>query len=357
MRNITNRLQMNEDKISNNGTINKNWVILIIIMLFLLVAYIILSVWSNTISLTTVTREVVIDGKIECKSVLDYPQIKKYMDIFSQLCLSGLVGVFISLFLSRTIEKKRTEEEKAEVDKYKAEKEKQVDQLREQINENVFDALFKKMVHEPTFQLVKEQIFKSKAIRKNAHWFFTFTDNANGGLNLSQQVVYSLENSGIETLKDPIVLTTDEKKNMSLKSAHTSIDGVTVLDFVADKDISKNSNKELESKNKYVKIGSDENGHFKIEINAEIPPKKTADFAMDYITIYDTPYIRDGYFTKYPLIDVLIKFTYPVEWELDVFFTIKTNSVVIDNKPGSYIEKREAGFLPGQGCIFTLTKK
>lgn len=314
--------------------------------LFLLVGYIVLTLLSMNCSIELRSTDIIVNGKIVTHEILDYPTSKKIYEIFSNLFLTGLIGILISILINKSIEKQRTEKDSKSLDLQKKEHEKQLQKLQSKINENVFDALFMKVMPEEIFQVIKRDIIKSDVIRRDPEWLLDFTvENDEITLRLTNR--YKAYNNCDKEIVNPVIRVIHNHSNSEsfVKKVLCTLHDEILVSYDSEKHENKGVNVEV----------VDENTQ-KIHYELRIP----AYHYVEYTTVFQNKYkgfVQDELFTLLPQIDLNIIATYPSDYEFRIFPMLSSELKLKLKENNRSIYKVEGGILPNQGVAYILEKK
>ena len=252
------------------------------------------------------------------------------------------VAVFISAFVTTFIEQQRLKEHQNELRS-----------LEDSLTANVFEALFKRLVPPEVFECVKQDILMCKFVRRDANWIYDFKYDGDK-ICLKETLKYKLTNSTTEPITDPIVARSEtgrltEESDVLLR-ASCIIDGDHIVAY------------DHEQKPEGVTESTDSQGNKQTEINFTIPPKKTAEVTVIWRETYPNcdrcRVHRNGYFTKYPIINGELTVNKPKEMDFDLFQSLSTQFTIIMNEPDRIMYRLRGAILPKQGFgyIFTSNK-
>lgn len=319
---------------------------ILIVTLLLLIGYITLTLLSMNYSIELKSTDVIVNGKIVTHEILDYPFSKKMFEIFSNLFLTGLIGIFISFLITKSIEKQRAEKDSQSLNLQKKEHEKQLQELQSKINENVFDALFKRIMPKEIFQVIKRDIIKSDIVRRDSEWFMDFTvQNEDITLRLTNR--YKAYNNCDKEIVNPV---TRLIHNLGYSESYIEKVLCTLHDEIL---VNYDSNK---SDNKGVRVEDIDENTKKIHYELRIP----AYHYVEYTTVFHNKYknfVQDEFFTLLPQIDLNIIATYPSEYEFRIFPMLSSELKLKLKEVNRSIYKAEGGILPNQGIVYYLEKK
>lgn len=291
---------------------------------------------SSSTPLDSEEIKVIENSQITTKDVLVVPINARVLRVISIALYSLGISIFISVAIITRLEKTRL-----------SELEEQSERLRESINHDVFDAVFKKLMPQEIFSAVKETIIEAKMIREDAQWIYDFEIKGDK-CNIRQTIIYNLTNPGNSEMKDPIVADLDKHGGEDrLTKAVCEIDGQEVLRY-----------NEGESTHESVTITDHEDeGIQKITMNTLIPGRKTAKFTFVYHITRDKEHIEDLYFSKYPIINGSITANFPEGYDFILWLSASGTPKVILSEKDRKIITISGCFLPQQGYQYRLKRK
>lgn len=271
-------------------------------------------------------------------AIIDYPIKKKILNSTSVLLYSLGFSIFITCFISGRLNKMQMKQ-----------KEKELEQLQNAINVNVFDSLFKTLMPEEIYSIIKSQIIENKVIRKDVKWFYDFNVNDNGEILLKQTTNCKLVNISKINVQSPIqviIRNADENNNSILNSAICTYKGNKIMNY------------EQNNPEKCIGITSDKSNLNEVihNINIEIPPEESVELTMVFTNYYKDS-VHDEHFTSRPLVDLELIVTFPINYEFSFFQNMSTKLVCTLKDENRHMYKAEGGLLPNQGIVYFLKKK
>jgi len=274
------------------------------------------------------------NGTPENFDIIKIPSYCKYLNILSNLFYTIAISIIISVFVIQAIEEKR-----------KNEHEEELNELRNSININVFDSLFKTIIPAEVYDVIKSDIISNKIIRRDANWIYDFYSETDG-ITLKQTMKYKMYNMSNILIEEPLVATLDTTEtDEELLSASCVIDGKKVI--VYDKNSKNDGN---------VQIFKDSDGLRNVKINFSIPPKKYADITLIWLQKFKQDQIKDGYFTKYPIINAELCVNFPVGYNFWIFQCMSNEMINTLSESNRKMYKLEGAILSYQGFVFHLDK-
>ncbi len=275
-------------------------------------------------------------GSIVQSDFLASPPLKRILDLLSTFFYTLSASIFIAVFVTNRIESSQREKEKL-----------QLTSLRDAINENVFDSLFKTLIPDELFRTIKEEVIENKVVRRDDVWLYDFFKLSDTEVELRQTIKNNLYNVGRNTINHPLKITTFSKTDnvVGIESINCEMDGKTCMTF--DIHDIKNS----------IGVETIEEGDRKFYLcMVEIPPQRTVEMTLVIRTKYTIP-IRDAYFIRYPVINATLIVNIPHGFDFDLFSSFSSNLRATIKKPTQHMYTINGGVLPHQGFIFFLTKR
>jgi len=272
------------------------------------------------------------------------------LSILSSFTFTMAISLFISIFVMNRLDKAMAKEE-----------EEKLKSIRNAINVDVFDSLFKTLVPAEIFEVFKNDVISNKIVRKNANWIYDFRETGTGEeIELTQTIKYELHNVSQDNVSDAIHAKFDgHGLGNGIRRAVCMFDTEEVASFDSDS-INRNppqQDESITSKDGKVTINRTPDGHSELIINVDIPPNKKIDVTLVYLTFYDNFYVNDGYFTKYPMINASLMASYPKEYEFEIFQALSSEMKRTLKEDNRSIFEVKGGILPHQGFIYSLKRK
>jgi len=307
------------------------WVLVVVIAGFSFDYY------AGNYSLSYSTIDIALGQNVtEHKTIVTVPPLVQILRLAANFFYGLAVTLFVTIFVVGKIEKRQKEKHEKELDK-----------LREEININVFDALFKTLIPSEIFQIVKSEIIENKAIRKKAHWTFVF-EECDGGIKMTSTTHYELHNVSKEPLTEPVNIEMEPLSSQEqeiLKAKCLSSDGSILVEF----------NKSDPENCKNMKIVHMKGGGKKVSYTLSVPPNDFIVSTFEHCAIY-TDKIYDCQHTKYPIIDLNINSVFPKGYEFIIHPALSSDLKEISCGATHRNFRVEGGILPRQGIVFVLEK-
>lgn len=310
------------------------WVILILVVVFVGV---VIDYQGNNYELTYQSVEIAAGhGTVEQKTVISIPPAVQGLKLLANFFYGLAVTLFVTIFVARRLEQEQKQKHEVELER-----------LREAVNINVFDALFKTLIPKEIFQIVKTEIIENKAIRKKAHWTFVF-EEFEQKIKLTSTSHYELHNVSKEPVPDPVNISIDPLSSTSsviIKAQCLSSDGTPLVEYVPDDS----------SKNKNIQIKDVDNGGKRVCYTVVVPPNDYIESTFEHSAIYSGN-VYDCQYTKYPIIDLNINAVFPSGYRFELYPALSNEPRIISEGHTHRNYKVEGGVLPRQGIIFKLDK-
>jgi hypothetical protein len=292
--------------------------------------------YGSSYPLISKSISVLENDKIVIHDIMETPLCTQFLRILSMILYSLGTSIFISVFFIYKLERNRFHD-----------LEKQSEKISNTINQDVFDAVFNRLMPPEVFKAMKDSIIHAKMIRRNAQWIYDFTI-IGSSCTIKQTIIYDLENSGADEMREPIVAELDDDNGKDkLVRAVCEVDGQNISHYDPDN-----------GKEDAVKIEKDPTGgKTKITINSIIPSRKTAKFTFVYQINRDVGHIEDIYFSKYSIIDGLITANFPREFEFNLWLSASATKKIQLEEPERTIIQISGCILPHQGYQYSLRKR
>ena len=246
------------------------------VCLIILVVALALDHYASSIDLVSQEISLVKAGHLVTTTTLTLPFTARILQLLSTFLYTLAASIFISVFVTNRIEEIRNRENEA----------RQRD-LAAAINRNVFDALFKTLMPEEIFEIIRDEIIKMDIVRRNALWTYDFTE-IEDGMQLRTTLKYELHNVSDNVITDPLVtLTGDYGSETMLEKVLCVCEGTQTNFFDHD----------FPDKIDHVTVTP--TGHMqKIEASLKVPPKKHVDLTYVFRTIYPKQCVKDVFFSN-----------------------------------------------------------
>lgn len=274
------------------------------------------------------------------KETVYIPVAVQLLKLLSNFLYALAVTLFVSIFIVRKLEKAQRDKDESDIQK-----------LHEAININIFDALFKKLIPEEIFQVVKSEIIENKIIRKKAQWDLIFEELEDDKIKLNSTTHYQLHNISRDTVTNPISIELDQVESSSFVVNNAKCVSSNRKDILVRYD------KNDEASKKNISINPTENNKgLKIDYSVEIPPNDYIESTFEFSTEY-LNHVHDIQITKYPIIDLNINFIFPSNFALNIQETMSNKLRLISSGTTHRTYKVEGGILPKQGIFFELIRR
>lgn len=308
---------------------------LIIVVLITAIAFFI-DIYSSTISVELASKKVIDKNGLPISTLeMNYPLWYQICNLIKNFLYGLASAIFITIFVANRLELAQKDEKEAELTK-----------LNEAINVNVFDSLFKTIIPEEIFKIIKQDIIENKVIRKDAKWVYDFKE-IEGKVLCTQTTRYELHNLSQASVQNPIKLELDP-----LGGENYEIVLAECLDNVANKLVSYNPNKPDDNRN----VTLEEDGRkISVAYTVNIPPNNYVEYKTVFRRFYLND-ITDAQSTKVPVIGADIIVNYPEGYDFDISPMMSSKPRLISNSSTQKIYKIEGGILPWQGFVFYLKK-
>jgi hypothetical protein len=265
------------------------------------------------------------------------------LKILSNICYSLAISLLVLLAIELKYDEVEKEKfrilEEEERNAFKSE----IKELQEQINNNIFNGVLKKLIPEELFKIIQKDIFNKKIIRKDAVWHYEIIEN-NIGYNVIQHISYELENITDEEV--PEVLTIAISQLPQVKSYVDKIkiekENTSPLEFNLT-----DLQSRLESSNNYSKS---------IKETITLKPRQKVKITTTIKNEYNSFSITDSHNSKYSIVGLTITVQKPADCDFGLNPTF-SNPLEFNQQTSTYLSyKKIDGILIGQGVGFILNK-
>lgn len=308
------------------------YMLLVVVVAFLAFA---IDVFSSQLTIELGIKKVLdAKGNVITTTEMVYPLWHQIANLVKNFLYGLSAAIFITVFVANKLEKSQRKEQEEELKL-----------LNDAINVNVFDSLFKTIIPEEIFKIIKQEIIENKVVRKDAKWLFDFKE-VDGKILCTQTTRYELHNLSQAAVSDPIKLSLDElggEKYSILSAECLSRTGEKLVTF--DPTGEKNENIFVERVDNKITVA------YTINIPAES--------YVEYKTVFQRFYsgdVTDAQGTKVPVIGLDIIATYPEGYDFDISPMMSSPHRLITSNSTQKIYKVFGGILPRQGIVFYLKK-
>ena len=265
-----------------------------------------------------------------------YPLWHQVVNLMKNFLYGLAAAIFITVFVANKLQRTQQEEKESELKK-----------LNEAVNVNVFDSLFKTIIPEEIFKIIKQEIIENKVVRREAKWVYNFVESDGGAILCTQTTRYELHNLSQASVSNPIKLKLDslggEKYKIISAECLSRAGDVLVHYDPLDEDNNKNINVE-DSGNKMT-----------VEYTVNIPPENYVEYKTVFEKLYNGD-ITDAQGTSVPVIGADIIVNFPEGYNFDVSPMMSSKPRLITQSHTQKIYRVEGGILPNQGFLFYLVK-
>jgi hypothetical protein len=277
-------------------------------------------------------------GQVIKKDVLSFPVAYSVVRILSGIFYTLAISIFVSVFITDRIE--------ADLDR---KREQDLNQQREAINIDVFDSLFRTLIPEEIFAVIKSSVIETKTVRRNADWIYDFSVPEQGVIDLRQTISYELHNISSEEVSEPtkVDFATFGDITQSLEQARCEVESHTIVIFDKDNPPDKNVGITITRNNELEKT--------LIEFNVIIPPRKYGYITMVFQNRHKHS-VQDEYFTKTALVNGSLTANFPEDYEFKLYSDMSAELRCIEDGKSRKRYKLKGAILPHQGYVYYLYK-
>ncbi|MAY59652.1 MULTISPECIES: hypothetical protein [Pseudoalteromonas] len=312
-----------------------SWYLLLVVLVAILAFA--LDVFSSRLTVDIGPKSILDkSGQVTTSLEVLYPLWHQIVNLLKNFLYGLAAAIFITVFVANRLENSQRKEKEDELKK-----------LNDAINVNVFDSLFKTIIPEEIFKIIKQEIIENKVVRRDAKWVYNFIED-NGKIICTQTTRYELHNLSQAPVSDPVKLELDtlggeEYKIVSAECTDTS---GTVLVHYDPEDSTNSKNIDVKSNGNVTTVA----------YTVNIPPESY----VEYKTVFKRAYtgdITDAQATKVPVIGADIIVNFPEGYDFDISPLMSSFPRLITQSSTQKIYKVEGGILPRQGFIFYLINK
>jgi large-conductance mechanosensitive channel len=272
------------------------------------------------------------------QSAQDISNFQPLFSVASSFLTTLAIAIFVSIFILKKMEDIDKAKEKAQADADKIKEKAQLEAIRKELNENVFDSLFRTLIPKEIYEVIKDTIIKCPIVRRNAVWIYDFMPLAAGGFELKQTLKSELHNISRDVYKDGY--------EISFKTSGGAL-ATRLVRFICERDgvaISHTpSGDNLEKTGKEV-------------VPLEISPGKHADITFIFMTKYNGSEFSDTYYSSHAIINATLIANYPAGYRIDLFDNFSSEMRESSSDDVRKIYELNGAILPGQGLTWYLCK-
>ena len=276
-------------------------------------------------------------GQTQSHSVINYPYWLKISNLLTNFLYGLAAAIFITVFIASRLQDNQAKEQEAKLSK-----------LFDDININVFDTLFKTIIPEEIFKVIKSEIIENRVIRRDAKWVYDFTlDEDSGDIHCRMTTRYELHNLSRSQVLNPVELDLDPLGGSEYKIIEAECEDMNGKQLV-------NYDPQSPEKSTNVEVESN-NGKTKVKYAVEIPKESYVIYKTVFHRIYQGDVV-DSQATKVPVIGADIIVNFPNFYKFDISPMMSSVPKLISESDIQKIYKIDGGILPWQGFAFYLTK-
>ncbi len=302
----------------------------LLIALIFIVIGMVLIFHTNKYGISSETISCVVDGEVIEKIIYSFSQNRMWLRISSTVFMSLGVALFISAFFIRYIEG----------DERKAFEEKLLS-FQENTAKDAIQSVFKRIVDEEFFEIIKKDLLDAKAIRKNANWQYDITKLEDGNMLLKRTISYEFHNRSYS-------VATELLKLVGNNNAHCA------TQIISGK-IRHPSGKE-ESID--LRVIQDETGESftNLEKEIEIQAGDSIEVVLVFQQTFKNGYIYETHNSRHPIINLEITVNHPADYRFDLFSSFSNKERIRINEPDKKVYVVEGAIFTGQGVEFVCEK-
>lgn len=275
------------------------------------------------------------DGNIITTLEAVFPVWHQILKLTTNFLYALAATIFITVFIATKLQEAQ-----------QTKKEEELKELHNAININVFDSLFKTIIPEKIFKIIKQDIIENKVLRKDAKWLFEFSELENK-IICRQTTRYELHNLSQQEVNDPITLDLDSlggSKYSIISAECLSASGEVLVHY----DPNNNNRKNIEVQ--------EDGQHTKVSYTIKIPPESYVEYKTVFERTYDDN-VLDAQGTKVPVVGADIIAFFPEEYDFGISPMMSSKPRLITDSKTQKIFKVDGGILPYQGILFYLRKR
>lgn len=271
----------------------------------------------------------IIDNQIRLSKVVTIGAINQWVQLLFECGLTLGLGVFISVFIVKAIEKSDQDEFESHLKSF-----------QKNTAKDAILAVYNNLIPVEFTELIKRDVFEQGLFRLNANWDYSFEKISEGkGFTLTRIVSYSLHNT----------MNTPQTDKISATYAKTPY----IKSWVEN--IHQKKEGDIEFERVFSKSGVNDGSS---EVSITLAPGEVRHVAITMKQEFDfNRHIGETHFTKQPIIGLRITVHYPVDYTFDVGAIGFTSQFEKSGEePGKRIYEIKGAIFRGQGFEFSLHK-
>lgn len=284
---------------------------------------------TNDYDISSKTISTVVDGKINSSNIYTLENKMPIISILSNTFLSLGLALFISAFFIRYIEGNERKELEAKLLKF-----------QEDTAKNAIHSVFKKIIDEDFFSIIKKDLLNAKSIRKNANWQYDISDIGDGKLNLKRTISYEFHNISTNPVSEYLKLKSNNNKHCSTKVVSGKV-------------------RHLSGNEETIELtSSSENDEIftSLEKEINIPAGESIEVVLVFEQVFKNGYIYETHSSRHPIVDLEITVNFPLNYKFDLFSSFSNKERLRINEPDKKVYVIEGAIFRGQGVEFVCEK-
>jgi len=299
----------------------KNYLVAVLLFIFIGIFFL---YKSNDYKLVCQTIRIVENNKIKDQIIYKTEPKKILLQLVGTIFINFAITIFIALFFVRYIER-----QDRELFEHK------LQQFQKDTAEDAILSVFKRIMEEEFFEIIKEELLNAKLVRKNANWQYDIKKSENNKMILKRTISYELHNMSLEDADEPMSPIFSDNihskaiiKVCKIRKHDGTEEDVFPLEQIETKPFSKSKKNIKVSPLSYVEVVFVVEEEFKRE------------------------YIFETHFTNYPIINLEIVVNFPEDYIFDLNDSFSTKCRLKINELGKKIYTVRGGIYKGQGVDF-----
>lgn len=324
------------------NTIKKHYLIISIILIAL--GLIIDLFFTDAVPLKTTQNVQDLTGHTVKFDVFTFSYKYEILKIISNICYGLAVSLIVLLALELKYDEIDKEKTRLLEEGERANFKKDIQDLQEQINTNVFNGVLKKLIPEELFNLISTDILNKNVLRQNAHWIYDVSEGTNNNYIITQTITYELVNISRSTITEFLTVSMAQTNRCKTFFKYLKIEknGIIVSEKNEDQ-ISQEISTDGPRKIKRYPI--------------ELTPSETAKATLTIVNEYVDKNVFGNHSTNYSIIGLSIEVNKPENCSFEIFpnFTTKLNPTIPSKK--KIIYEKIQGILIGQGLCYSAEEE
>lgn len=285
---------------------------------------------TNEYDITSTTVSTVVEGKISEGIIYSLNPSNQFINILANVFLSLGIALFISAFFIRHIESHERKE-----------LEKKLLEFQENTAKDAIHSVFKKMIDESFFNIIKKDLLNAKVIRKNANWQYDITEiNDTNHLLFKRTISYEFHNISHAPTTELIKIRSNNNEHCSMEVISGKI-------------------RRLNGEEESIILKEENEGESIftfLEKEIQISAGESIEVVLVFQQVFKNGYIYETHSSRHSIINLEITVNFPSSYNFDLFSSFSNEERLRINEPDKKVYVVEGAIFRGQGVEFVCNK-